>query len=144
VVGNCYADAARTLHGTVLVRNNDTAGEQTYEVTVAFGSHGDVTTSLPNVAAGKTADAEVDLPSGDAGLTPNAAVPCSITKIVDSSGRTPKQGPALPPPPDDRPATTPPATTPPATTPPAPATPTNEPSLIPAPNASSEPIPAPS
>jgi len=104
VVGNCYADGAGTLHGTVLVRNNDPAQPHTYQVTVSFGSDGEVTTSLPSVQPGQTADAEVLKPGSDA--EPGSTVSCRISSIEDESGKTPAAGPAIAPPPDTHPTVT--------------------------------------
>jgi hypothetical protein len=107
VVGNCYADGAGTLHGTVLVRNNDPAHPHTYQVTVSFGSDGDVTTSLPSVQPGQTADAQVLKPGSDA--EPGSTVACQISSIKDESGKTPPEGPPIAPPPDTHPTVTRPA-----------------------------------
>jgi hypothetical protein len=125
VVGDCFVDSG-ALHATVLVRNNNTTAQHSYQATVVWGPTDNPfatkVASLANVQPGQTDQADLTTAAAPPAPT-SGSVPCAITKLVDESGQTPAVGPVLPPPPDTQPSTTTePPTTEPPTTEPAPTT----------------------
>ena len=80
------------------MRNND-AKAHTYQVHVQFGSLGQDSVTLSQVAAGQTEEQDVSVPAGS-NAPRSGAIPCTITRVVDETGKTVTEGPPIPPPPD--------------------------------------------